>query len=108
MKPELPKFLAAIEWIPFASGGRRNPPRLAVGEHYMAPASVGSWDGNNAGSASWTLVVYNVTRLGEYKCQATVEYLVPEAPHETLQLGTKFEMYEGAKCVAKGQITEVL
>ncbi len=104
MKKENPNFLADIEWIPFANGGRRNPPKIAPAEHYMAPASVGNWNGNNARSANWTLVVYDTVFDNEYRCRAKVEYLVEDAPHDSLQPGIKFELYEGRKCVAKGLI----
>lgn len=81
-------------------------PPLRAGERYAAPASVGSWNGNNASTANWSLIVNEVHWITQYQCTATVQYLSDEAPHERLVLGAQFELYEGARCVARGRITE--
>jgi hypothetical protein len=101
---QFPTFRASIEWVTREDGGRKHPPRISQGEHYGATASVGNWNGNNSHLANWSVFVCDVEEVSDFRCNATVGYVVREAPHASFLPGTKFELYEGARCVAKGQI----
>jgi hypothetical protein len=91
--------LARITWLAPEEGGRRVPPS---GPRYIAPAR---FEGPAAGSegANWSLVVDLISHPpGSADWIAEVRYLFDEAPHELLLPGTRFELYEGKKCVARG------
>ena len=95
---------AAIEWPPEAMGGRTKPthgigaPRYStvvrfVDEPWPSP------------SGAWSLMICKDERLSdEYQWIADVHYLVPEAPHDSLREGRRFELYEGKKRVALGRV----
>ena len=39
---------------------------------------------------------------------ARVHFVAEEAPEDSLSEGTEFELYEGKKCVARGQIESLV
>jgi hypothetical protein len=54
---------------------------------------------------AWSLVVSkDETQSGPAQWLADVHFLANEAPHDALQEGKEFELYEGNKCVARGRI----
>lgn len=57
--------------------------------------------------ATFTLIADLVERDGDFRWKAAVRFLVPEARHEKLMPGTKFEFYEGRRCVARGEVVKV-
>jgi hypothetical protein len=98
---------AIIDWIPKEEGGRSMPP-AGVGSPPYAPTvrfldTYEPWPP----PVLWTLVI---TKLGEIddasKWLADARFLVKEAPHETLRPGRHFELYEGPRCVARGQLVD--
>jgi hypothetical protein len=96
---------AIIEWIPKEAGGRTKPP-LGVGEPPYAtvvrfPHSGEPWPP----PVAWSLVVHRIEVLVEpFKWIAEVHFLFDEAPHHMLTDGADFELFEGNKCVARGQV----
>lgn len=95
---------ATIEWIPKDQGGRNKPP-LGVGSPAYSTEVRFIGDPWPPVDASWSLVIEKDESLsGEFKWVADVHFLVSEAPHEELRAGRKFELYEGNKRVATGEI----
>jgi hypothetical protein len=93
--------IAIIRWIPAERGGRRQPPAPAGG--YSTLSRFES-DPRTSG-IDWSLVIVDAVPLGSDACvRATVRFLVPEAPHEWLRDGERFELLEGRKVVAKGVV----
>ena len=97
---------ALVEWIPKDQGGRAKPP-LGLGLPPYA-TEIRFIDGNRwPSSDAWSLVIEKNESLStEFRWVADVHFVVEEAPHESLREGRAFELYEGNKCVARGQITE--
>jgi hypothetical protein len=96
---------ARIEWVPQSQGGRTAPP---IGPRYVAPAKFESaaeaWPGE-----AWSLVVELIDRApGSHEWVAQVHFLMGDAPHDLLTEGADFELYEGKRCVARGQVQSQL
>jgi hypothetical protein len=92
---------AIIRWVPPSRRGRPRPPNPPAG--YTAPARFES-DPQSA-RGDWSLRIIASTDLrGEEVIDATVCFLVPEAPQELLSEGERFELLEGKRVVAKGVI----
>jgi len=92
---------ARIEWIGPEAGGREAPP---VGPRYSTVARF-------EGQADWpreafSLVVERKSNdHGDAEWIATVSFLVPEnAPDDFLRPGARFELFEGGRRVAAGQV----
>jgi hypothetical protein len=97
--------LAEIRWVPSCEGGRE---RLASGsgEPHYAPI-VRLLDPDEVGPAPviWSLAVRKLEEVEDSdEWLAEIAYLMPEAPHEELTIGRRFELYEGARCVATGVV----
>ena len=91
---------AMLSWVPHEKGGRRAFP---PGPTY---SSVVRFDEDNGWPTNaWSLVVEYIRSYaaGQY-VYARVKFLVPEAPHELLREGSRFQLYEGRKLVATGLI----
>jgi hypothetical protein len=92
---------ARITWLTPEEGGRRLPP---PGPRYSAPAR---FEGQAPGpeGANWSLVVDLMSHPpGSADWIAEVRFLFDDAPQELLLRGTRFELYEGRKCVARSVI----
>ena len=96
-----PSLQATIEWVAAEAGGRKAQP---PGPTYMAPARFGPCTGNLPEEANFTLIAELVTQSDAFHWEASVRFLVAEAPHQVLQPGATFEFYEGRRCVAKGTL----
>lgn len=92
--------MAIISWIPASKGGRRHPP---TGISYRSVARVDGdpeWPTN-----AWTLVVRprRAVAQGQFVV-ADVAFLAPEAPARLLRKGVRFQIFEGTRMVATGQL----
>lgn len=92
---------ARIVWIPSEQGGRQSPP---PGPRYSSPARFeAAWDAWP--DETWSLVVDLVSRASDSPDWiAEVRFLAAEAPQVLLTDGARFDLYEGAKCVAHGTV----
>jgi len=54
---------------------------------------------------AWSLDLTELIPEGNNIMNATVEFLSPSAPIERLRIGSAFQLYEGPRCVAEGEIT---
>jgi hypothetical protein len=93
--------LARIIWLSAADGGRQT---LPSGPRYSSPARFDAakdkWP-----QEAWSLVLDLVNRSSDSTdWLAKVRFLAENAPQELLQEGSRFELFEGKKCVAVGTI----
>ena len=97
--------LARIDWLPTEQGGRAAPP---LGPRYSTSVRFEDWAPGPEG-ANWSLVVEMIDRsVDSMTWTANVHFLFEEAPSESLKAGTRFEWYEGKKCVARGTILQAV
>ncbi|HSI34524.1 MAG: hypothetical protein ACAI43_26885 [Phycisphaerae bacterium] len=96
---------AVIRWVPTSRGGRQAPPTPAAG--YTCPARFENDvdAGGTPSGAQWSLRIVSAVELrtGEV-VDARVRFLLPDAPHDLLRDGERFEMLEGRRVVAKGVV----
>ena len=91
---------AMISWISPQDGGRSRPPS---GPTYSTLARFE--EDRRWPDESWSLwVEFEKSFRDSRLLLAKVRFLVDEAPHCLLHEGSRFELYEGAKRVAKGVI----
>ncbi|HEV7280206.1 MAG TPA: hypothetical protein VGN57_08340 [Pirellulaceae bacterium] len=105
--------LAEIRWNAASDGGRERLPS-GIGEPPYAPVvRLLDCDEQENDGTAWSLVVRKLEAGddeagengdGEAEWLAEIAFLVDAAPHETLTTGRRFELYEGARCVASGTI----
>jgi hypothetical protein len=97
---------ARIKWIPFDLGGRNKPPstsRYSTVIHFEGDTG---WPKD-----AWSIVVdFDDTPDESLETIANVWFLAhedPAVPNRFLEPGNRFELVEGARIVAKGEIIEV-
>ena len=89
---------ATLRWIPATEGGRSQP---LASRRYMAPVAIGD------GPAEWTLVVDRQTNKPQIEENVLVHFLMEDAPHDQLVGGAQFQLVEGPRSVAVGEVVEV-
>lgn len=91
---------AFISWVPADEGGRSRPPSGPTYSTLVRFEEDSSWP-----KEAWSLVVrfLKPIRGGRY-LHANVQFLVDDAPHHLLHAGSRFELFEGHKRVAKGVV----
>ncbi|MDA3800290.1 MAG: hypothetical protein PF692_14585 [Kiritimatiellae bacterium] len=90
-----------LDWIRYNRGGRKTIP---AGRRYSTVArfeeASSDWP-----DVAWSLVFENMEMIEEqHRMIATVRFLSLDAPQHLLHAGSRFELYEGRKCVAKGVV----
>lgn len=89
---------AMISWMSEEDGGRKQPPS---GPRYVTVARFE--EDEKSDDEAWSLVVDFEKQFKDPRIVlATVRFLVDEAPHHLLHRGSRFELLEGRKRVAKG------
>ncbi len=93
---------ATLNWLTREEGGRKE---LPFGPRYISEGRFLDHT-EKRDIEGWSLIV---DKLGDCEIQtpiwrATIRFGVEEAPHEWLVNGAKFELYEGNRLVALGQI----
>jgi hypothetical protein len=97
---------AIVEWIPANQGGRRQPP-LGVGQPAYSTVVRFNEDPWPPADAAWSLVIEKQeSQSTEHRWTALVHFLAPEAPHHALRGGRGFELYEGSRRVATGELCQ--
>lgn len=96
------KVKARIVWVPAAQGGRTKPPS---GPQY---STVVRFEGDpDWPNEAWSIVAeWNPSTTSEEFVLAEVGFLVEEAPQHRLVPGAKFELYEGKRVVARGEVVK--
>ena len=98
---------AIVEWIPRELGGRTKPPECLGDQTYSTAVRLLDSGEPWPPPILWTLVVRKSKVLDHpMRWLVDINFLVDEAPHHLLVENTKFELYEGKRCVAKGEIIE--
>ncbi len=94
------KARAFISWIPAAKGGPSRPP---TGVTFRADVRFD--DDLNWPAEGWTLVVRPIKRFSRGQLVfAEVEFLVPDAPHDLLRNGARFQLFDGRRPIAHGLV----
>ena len=95
---------ARVTWVPAALGGRSAPPgpgRYVTVSRFDDPRADGS-------SVAWSVVLeLQGPADGAGVSRANVAFLVPEAPHDLLRPGTRFDLYEGSRRVAAVDVVAI-
>ena len=89
------KFRAKIHWINFAEGGRRMPP--SKGTKYCPIIKFDNIMLKNAWSVCFICT-------GQEEGGIEIGFLSDEAPAMPLQKGNCFDLYEGGRKTARGEI----
>jgi hypothetical protein len=93
---------ARIQWLSPTEGGPARLPEVK----FTSPARF-EIQGDDWFRELWSLAVEFLGPPDESRSQlATVRFLVEEAPHEWLAVGSRFEILEGLRVVAKGTIVQ--
>ena len=92
---------AKLIWIPFEEGGRRQVPH---GSLYSTVArfekEIDKWP-----IEAWSIVLESMKTLENPNSMlAEIRFLVQNAPVDLLESGNKFELFEGHKLVARGEV----
>ncbi len=98
------KVFVKTTWIPFESGGRKQPPE---GQTYVAVCrfkdqSLEDWK-KNAWSLRLEFLATEETQTENFS-YAFASFLAEAAPHYLLTPNTDFELYEGPNAVAQVQV----
>ena len=96
-----PQARAIIRWVPASRGGRKAPPPDATG--FTTPVRFES--DAVASRGWWSLRIIDARQLhGSEVLDARVAFVMPEAPHDLLKEGERFELLEGPRVVAKAVV----
>jgi len=87
---------AQIIWTSVEDGGRKTI--LPVGMRYC-PILV--FDDEQCGDTLWSAAVYN-KEINKRQTIADISYMADDAPHQLLQSGKKFFLFEGQQVVGEG------
>lgn len=94
---------ARLTWVPYGQGGRAHAP---TGTTYTTVARY-HHPVTHEISFEWSMVVHFNNELRSVESQhVSVSFLSLEAPHALLQPGFMFELYEGARLVAVGEVID--
>jgi len=96
---------ARINWRTKEMGGRSHPPAGGGSPPYHAVIRFTDADEAWPPEIAWSLIVEKQESVStEYCWIADIRFLVDHAPHGVLLPGRRFELYEGEKSVASGEI----
>jgi hypothetical protein len=94
---------AIISWVPRTKGGRTAPPAGPVYSTVCRFADDTGWP-----NTAWSLVLQRLQPYAQGRYWfAEVHFLAPAAPEGLLRSGARFELYEGRRLVATGQVKGV-
>lgn len=93
------KFIAKISWLTALEGGRTNDIPFNTSKYAPLIRTEGS-------RGNWSLIVNNYGRVDDNTTIAMIYYLAPESAPDNLVVGLKFDLYEGNKRVAFGEIID--
>ncbi len=95
------KVMARICWIPASEGGREHPP---LGPRYSTVARF-EQEAEKWPKEAWSIVAEFTEESADPSCvEAELWLLTKDAPSHLLQPGSKFELYEGHRMVARGEV----
>ena len=93
---------ARIEWVTHDQGGRKQPPSGYEPPVYWAVVKLLVVEPQ---ANSWSIYIRKRSSSNDgFAWNAAVKFRVDESPHHLLNEGVHFELYEGGKRVANGEI----
>lgn len=93
--------IARIQWLSSSEGGRK---QLPLGPSYTTVARF-ERQGDQWINDAWSLILEFLGSPDDRLCHlARVRFLAPGGPSGWLEEGSRFELMEGAKVVARGLI----
>ena len=96
-------FFAKIMWLSKEQGGRKDG--IPIGLKQYAPQVV--IDGTKVFNGStWSLICYSFELIGINKTKAIIRFLNTRDAPDILHQGITFELFEGEKKVADGEVME--
>lgn len=96
------KYIAKISWLIADGGGRKNGIPFNTDKY----APIIRTDNRTNTYATWSVVVNNYEMIDSTTTLAKVCYVFPNRAPNNLTPGLQFELYEGNKLVAYGEILE--
>ena len=97
------KTWAKLKWVPKDAGGRD---ALPSGLSYSTVARLEKYKDDWPKKNGWSLVL-DFSATPETRRMAEVRFLVGEAaPQDLLQPGSRFDLFEGYRLVASGEIID--
>jgi hypothetical protein len=91
---------ARLRWIPEEEGGRKKPPKEQEYSTVARLAGQEDWQ-----TKAWSMVLeFLEEEDAEAKTLAKVRFLSDDGPHERLEPGLKFDLYERPRLVANGEV----
>lgn len=95
------KVMAKICWVPAKDGGREHPP---LGPRYSTVARFEK-EAEKWPKEAWSIVAEFAEKTDDSSyVVAELRFLSPYAPSHLLDSGSKFELYEGHRLVAHGEV----
>src|ERR1041385_1828592 len=95
------KVKSRVCWVKKEAGGRDSPP---PGPRYITPARFED-EKDKWPKEAWSLILEFNTSPDESLCTiAEVRFLSPDGPMRLLHPGSIFELYEGRRLVARGEV----
>ena len=92
---------AKIKWLSSQQGGRN---ALPTGPTYSTVARFED-DKDNWNKQAWSIVAkFSERPRTVHKTIAVIHFLVPDAPQNLLRPGSRFELIEGRRVVARGEV----
>lgn len=93
--------LAVICWMEDKDGA---PEGSTTGRRYVGVARF-EGEARKWPNEAWSLVAdFKGSPDGSHCVMADVHFLAPDGPAYLLAIGNKFELFEGRRCVARGEI----
>ena len=92
---------ARLIWLPKDQGGRESPPPV----RFVTPARFEKYKDLLPDNAWWSLR-FDFSATPEDFSVAEISFLVEEGPQELLQPGSKFDIFDGSRFVAAGEVID--
>lgn len=95
-----------VNWIPSQEGGRKS---LPSGKQYITTCRFQQDTDDTWYQEAWSMVLEFDTPPTQqgYSCIGKAHFLANNAPNNRLQPGSRFELYEGKRKVAKVEVLTV-
>ena len=99
----MPTRIARLKWLPPSEGGLSHPPSDGYSTVARFEKIRDKWL-----EEGWSIVLRNMTTpTADGEMTAEVSLLMgDEGPAELLEVGERFDLFEGARLVAEGEIIE--
>jgi len=97
------RTIAKINWLSVTEGGRQHPPS---GPRYSTLARFEK-ESTKWPEIAWSIVADFKNESDSSSIEVEISFLSPDAPLHLLEPGNKFELYEGRRLVARGEVLKI-